>query len=556
MKKLVMFICSVALIGIVFPAWATIPEEKSSDGTIQVRVSKELQEVGKLFADAYAAGKSGVAIETSVLNEEEAIDFALLPGQISLVTKDDLKGYDSRTTRINVIGREIYVPVMNTGNPFLDDIMKQGISPKEFAMLYSAGNSAEWNDILKNGSALAVKPYRVDNPSFTAYLTDFIETDGKSMKGNMLESCEAVLAAVQSDRNAIGFCSLSQLNLLEKSSAPMTVSMIPVDLNDNNQLDHFEEIYGSVEELTRGIWIGKYTGTLYSRIFVVSSTSAAGSVEQDFIRWMITDGQELLASSGYSPLMENERAAILANLENVVTVPAQSEEASSRSAFGFLLISVLLGGGILLFVVLLFFNRKETEFEKKGVVRKPLSESSLVAPGGYFFDRSHTWTFLEKDGKIRVGVDGFLQKIAGTITRVEMKSPGEKVKKGETVVALIQNGKKIELKSPITGVIIEQNRTLLTASTLINSSPFYDGWIYLVEPANWSEEMMSMFMGTKYSEWIKSEYLRLKDFLAKVIQPVTLKAIVLQEGGEIAEGVLKDLGPEVWEEFQTGFLKN
>jgi hypothetical protein len=29
---------------------------------------------------------------------------------------------------------------------------------------------------------------------------------------------------------------------------------------------------------------------------------------------------------------------------------------------------------------------------------------------------------------------------------------------------------------------------------------------------------------------------------------------VLQDGGEIKEGVLKNFGPEVWEEFQSSFI--
>jgi hypothetical protein len=29
---------------------------------------------------------------------------------------------------------------------------------------------------------------------------------------------------------------------------------------------------------------------------------------------------------------------------------------------------------------------------------------------------------------------------------------------------------------------------------------------------------------------------------------------MLQEGGELRDGILADLGPEVWEDFQTNFI--
>jgi hypothetical protein len=97
---------------------------------------------------------------------------------------------------------------------------------------------------------------------------------------------------------------------------------------------------------------------------------------------------------------------------------------------------------------------------------------------------------------------------------------------------------------------------LLSNASLINADPFSEGWVYLVEPSSWMEEFGAFMNGSKYREWIKHEFIRLKDFLAEVVQPKVGYAVVLQDGGEVQEGVLKDFGPEVWEDFQTVFLKN
>jgi hypothetical protein len=35
---------------------------------------------------------------------------------------------------------------------------------------------------------------------------------------------------------------------------------------------------------------------------------------------------------------------------------------------------------------------------------------------------------------------------------------------------------------------------------------------------------------------------------------VVYQHIVLQDGGELKDNVLSDLGPEVWEDFQTRFI--
>ena len=78
----------------------------------------------------------------------------------------------------------------------------------------------------------------------------------------------------------------------------------------------------------------------------------------------------------------------------------------------------------------------------------------------------------------------------------------------------------------------------------------------MIEPTNWIREIQFLIMEKKYKEWLRSEFSRLKDFLAVSAKPKTVEFApsVLQDGGEIKDGVLADFGPEVWEDFQTNFI--
>ncbi|MEX0988462.1 MAG: hypothetical protein WD052_13370 [Bacteroidales bacterium] len=552
MKNLIVFICSMVLLSWVNPVSAMLPEEESPGETIRILYSPDLENVARASAEAFMRSNEGLRVTTKLIGDENLDAWIRNPGHIVFVTKEFMKGIDSRQARINVVGREVYVPVMHAENPFRDEILKQGISPAEFARIYCE-EAGSWGAVLNNGSKAALHPYRASDPYLTSYLCSFTEQDPAEIGGNVLGSCGEVIGVVQKEKGAIGFCTLSQLRDLEESQGTSGLTMIPVDLNENNRVDHFEQIFGSVDELSRGIWIGKYTGTLYSRIFAVTYTGNPAGSEVKLIRWMTTEGQELLAAHGYSTLIESERVAMLAGLDNQPFDTGTAERSEANASFWLLLVTIILAGGILVTIVLMVFNKREAVLEKRApkAYEKFMAETTGV-PGGYFFDRSHTWTYLEKDGKIRVGVDSFLQKVTGTITKVEMKVAGEKVKKGETVMALIQNGKRLQLKSPVSGIIREKNDKLQSQSSLVNSSPFSDGWVYLVEPTNWMEEFRTFLTGQKYSDWIGSELARLRDFFA-----ASGKAeVVLQEGGEVADAVLSGMGPEVWEDFQTGFLKN
>ena len=138
-----------------------------------------------------------------------------------------------------------------------------------------------------------------------------------------------------------------------------------------------------------------------------------------------------------------------------------------------------------------------------------------------------------------------------------MKSPGEKVKKNESVLSLIHEGKQINIYAPFSGTIKEINEDLVTDPSLINRSPYSEGWIYMMEPSNWEREIRFFKIAKVYKEWLKSEFTRLKDFFAVFVKPVPdgYAQGIFQDGGELKDGILADFGPEVWEDFQTNFIE-
>ena len=93
-----------------------------------------------------------------------------------------------------------------------------------------------------------------------------------------------------------------------------------------------------------------------------------------------------------------------------------------------------------------------------------------------------------------------------------MKSPGKKVKKGEQILSIIQNGKQLNLYSPVSGTIVEQNEALDTNSSSLNSSPYNEGWVYRIEPSNWSRESQLLFMADKQREFINKGILKAEGF--------------------------------------------
>jgi len=201
--------------------------------------------------------------------------------------------------------------------------------------------------------------------------------------------------------------------------------------------------------------------------------------------------------------------------------------------------------------------------QKKGVVQEVaysfpgfFSENTIVVPKGLYFDKTHTWAFMDKDGMVKIGIDDFFPHVTGLLTNIKMKNSGETIKKNEVFLSIIRNGKQLNIKAPVSGIIKAQNKALLTKTSLINSFPYSDGWVYMIEPTNWVREIQFLFIAEKFSIWLNTEFTRLKDFFS-VMQKTNetrYAQVVLQDGGELKEGILMDLRSEAWEDFQTHFI--
>jgi glycine cleavage system H protein len=181
----------------------------------------------------------------------------------------------------------------------------------------------------------------------------------------------------------------------------------------------------------------------------------------------------------------------------------------------------------------------------------------LKIPKGVSFDKAHSWAFTEQNGNVKVGIDDFLSQTTGKLTKLEMKKIGDTVQKGDVAFTLVQNGKHLSIKSPISGKIVSCNEEAKQNPELILDSPFNKGWIYMLEPLCLAKETQYLMNFEQYRESLTNEFARIKDFFASFgSKNLSTGSLVLQDGGELRCHLLQDFGPEAWEDFQSKFLDN
>ena len=242
---------------------------------------------------------------------------------------------------------------------------------------------------------------------------------------------------------------------------------------------------------------------------------------------------------------------------------AQETEVIEEGAQPIKAATILFIAGTIIFITLIAYvivrlaRSGAAEKKQEGLQDKPVfSEETVNAPEGLFYDRTHTWVFMEKDGNVRVGIDDFLQHITGKVTKLKMKEPGQRLERGEYLATLIQDGKQLTVYSPVTGVVTENNSELAGRTGLINKDPYSGGWLYRVKPDNWMKETRKYFLGDSYNTYLKDEFARLKDFIATRVKKEDFEYshVILQDGGEVKDNLLEEFEPDLWEEFQLRFI--
>jgi glycine cleavage system H lipoate-binding protein/ABC-type phosphate transport system substrate-binding protein len=531
-----------------------IPDHGDS---LKVLATPDLYNLSVKWAAEFNRLSPGANIEIINVSDKEKAGELIREGSIGFVSNEFFDGLKNESLWKEVIGRDVIVPIINAKNPFIDEISLHGISPAALSAFLKNEAARNWGDLLKNGKNARADFYCLNDESTIRSLASFLKSDLSTVVGKHTGNADEIISSIQKDQYAIGFCKLVNLLDFENQGMIGNIRLLPVDRNGNGMIDSNEKIYDDFNDFSRGVWIGKYPKALFGNIYTVAKGQPENAAEMAFIRWVLADGQKYLAVNGYSDLLVSERQSAADKLytARIYAGASTNEKYLLRSLLFIIATAILIG--LIISSVARQRRNKKAAVKTAGPVNHPvLDEDTLMIPKGIYFDKTHTWAFLEANGIVKVGIDDFLQHITGEITRIKMTGPGKKVKKGEQILTIIQNGKQLNLYAPVSGTIVEQNTALAANSSSLNKSPYNDGWIYKIEPSNWTRESQLLFMADKQREFITKEFSRLKDFLMKALGSETgiYAQVILQDGGEISDGVLSEMGPEIWEDFQTNFI--
>ncbi len=100
------------------------------------------------------------------------------------------------------------------------------------------------------------------------------------------------------------------------------------------------------------------------------------------------------------------------------------------------------------------------------------------------YAKSHEWLKLESDGTATVGITDYAQNSLGDITFVQLPKVGAVFQAGEAFGVVESVKAASDLYAPAAGAVLAVNAALEGAPEKVNQSPFADGWMIKLQPAN------------------------------------------------------------------------
>lgn len=214
------------------------------------------------------------------------------------------------------VTKDAVFPIISAENPVAAQLMEKGITQDIYNKIYITGEITTWGEV-------------IGDPSITDKINVFTRSDAsgaaeqwakyaggeaqEDLLGIGVNGEPAMVETVLKDPLAIGFGNLNSIFDLSGGGLVPGIVIPPIDINENGVADA-EEIYIVKEDAFGAVADGTYPSPP-ARFENLATLGKPEGLELEFIKWILTDGQQYLEAAGFVPLTPEQQAESLAKLE-------------------------------------------------------------------------------------------------------------------------------------------------------------------------------------------------------------------------------------------------
>jgi glycine cleavage system H protein len=176
--------------------------------------------------------------------------------------------------------------------------------------------------------------------------------------------------------------------------------------------------------------------------------------------------------------------------------------------------------------------------------------NGLEIPKAYAFHPGHTWLHDEGRQNARIGLDAFAANLVGQIDSIDFSELNRWVRQGQRLCTVTKGDRKLELLSPVEGVLTSINPKLAENPGLAINDPYQAGWLCTVKAPELAINSKNLLTGPIVPAWMQNSVSRVGEVLSQMAPMPALA----QDGGLPIKGLLFQVSPEIQQQLTKEFL--
>ncbi|QNL50200.1 substrate-binding domain-containing protein [Olivibacter sp. SDN3] len=236
---------------------------------------------------------------------------------IGLVSRDiHPEEFEKGGYLINV-ANDAVVATFNSNNPAVDNILRRGLTKREFVKIFVEGDVHRWSQLPGISADYDMHVYvRSDAAGAAETWAKFLDCSQEDLSGIGVFGDPGQAQAIMRDPLSIGFSNLNYVYSLKDRLPQPNVQIIPVDWNENGKIDPEEFFYQHLDSLNNAIGDGRYPSPPARTLGFLFHGRPENKTLLAFIEYILSpEGQARLPENGYVKLSEETVAAELKKIQ-------------------------------------------------------------------------------------------------------------------------------------------------------------------------------------------------------------------------------------------------
>ena len=198
------------------------------------------------------------------------------------------------------------VPVVNSNNPEINSIKKTGLNKQTAQKLWNK-EFKTWGEVLGTPSNLPIHIFtRSDACGAAETFAAWLGKKQENLRATAVFGDPGLAAAVQKDKVGIGYNNIAYIYDQNTKKPFEGLTIIPIDVNENGQIDPEEDFYETSETLIQAIKEGKYPSPPARDLYLVTKEKPTNPNVIVFLEYILTEGQKYASEVGYIGLSDEK----------------------------------------------------------------------------------------------------------------------------------------------------------------------------------------------------------------------------------------------------------